>query len=165
MKKPAKSVTARGVDLQPARQSCDYSRRSGKRWLSLLILKLWDIAWDLWEQRNGINAAQKTRRLRLTLHARVTSEYDQGYSLLYPQSHRLFTQISLPTRLFLSDQSLASWLLRVDQARRRARETPTQVTHDLSATNRRALHQQIQATSRRNTNHMQQLMARWLNPS
>jgi hypothetical protein len=30
MKKPEKSVTARGLDLQPARQSCDYSRRSGK---------------------------------------------------------------------------------------------------------------------------------------
>jgi hypothetical protein len=29
-------------------------RRSGKRWSGAIIKKLWDIAWDLWEHRNGI---------------------------------------------------------------------------------------------------------------
>jgi hypothetical protein len=29
-------------------------RRSGKRWLNAIIKKLWAIAWDLWEHRNGI---------------------------------------------------------------------------------------------------------------
>ena len=82
------------------------SRRSGKRWLILLILKLWDIAWDLWEQRNEINAKQKTIRLRLILHARVVEEYGVGFQTLYPQSCRLFTSILLPQRILLSDQSL-----------------------------------------------------------
>ncbi len=30
------------------------SLRTGKRWAIALIKKLWDIAWDLWEHRNGI---------------------------------------------------------------------------------------------------------------
>jgi hypothetical protein len=30
------------------------SRRTGKRWVVQLIKRLWDIAWDLWERRNGI---------------------------------------------------------------------------------------------------------------
>jgi hypothetical protein len=30
------------------------SLRNGKRWTISLIKKLWDIAWDLWEHRNGI---------------------------------------------------------------------------------------------------------------
>jgi hypothetical protein len=30
------------------------SRRIGKRWVVALIKKMWDIAWDLWEHRNGI---------------------------------------------------------------------------------------------------------------
>ncbi len=30
------------------------SQRTGRRWVSLLICKLWDTAWDLWEHRNGI---------------------------------------------------------------------------------------------------------------
>jgi hypothetical protein len=29
-------------------------RRSGNRWASALIRKMWDTAWDLWEHRNGI---------------------------------------------------------------------------------------------------------------
>jgi hypothetical protein len=29
-------------------------RKSGKRWISALIRKLWEIAWDLWEHRNGV---------------------------------------------------------------------------------------------------------------
>ena len=28
--------------------------RNGKRWATQMILKLFDIAWDLWEHRNGI---------------------------------------------------------------------------------------------------------------
>ena len=30
------------------------SRRSSLRWVSALICKLWDVAWDQWEHRNGI---------------------------------------------------------------------------------------------------------------
>jgi hypothetical protein len=30
------------------------SRRSGKRWVVALIKKQWEIAWDMWEHRNGI---------------------------------------------------------------------------------------------------------------
>jgi hypothetical protein len=30
------------------------SRRTGLRWTVAIINKLWDIAWDLWEQRNSI---------------------------------------------------------------------------------------------------------------
>jgi hypothetical protein len=30
------------------------SRQSGKRWMTELIKKLWGVAWDLWEHRNGI---------------------------------------------------------------------------------------------------------------
>ena len=29
------------------------SRRTGKRWVSALIRKLWDIAWDIWDHRNS----------------------------------------------------------------------------------------------------------------
>jgi hypothetical protein len=27
---------------------------SGRRWLTALIIKLWQVAWNLWEHRNGI---------------------------------------------------------------------------------------------------------------
>ena len=30
-------------------------RNSGHRWLTLLIKKLWQIAWDIWDYRNDVN--------------------------------------------------------------------------------------------------------------
>lgn len=30
------------------------SRHTGKQWVVALLKKFWDIAWDLWEHRNGI---------------------------------------------------------------------------------------------------------------
>jgi len=30
------------------------SNKTGKRWVSALIQKLWDMAWDLWEHRKGV---------------------------------------------------------------------------------------------------------------
>jgi hypothetical protein len=39
---------------QQAYYTFTHSRRTGKRWLIQLIKKLWSIAWDLWEHRNGI---------------------------------------------------------------------------------------------------------------
>ncbi len=34
------------------------SRRTGKHWMTALSRKLWLVAWDLWEHRNGILHAQ-----------------------------------------------------------------------------------------------------------
>lgn len=30
------------------------SRKTGRRWSTLIIRKLWEVAWDMWEHRNGI---------------------------------------------------------------------------------------------------------------
>jgi hypothetical protein len=30
------------------------SRRTGLRWLTALIQKLWDVAWDMWDHRNRV---------------------------------------------------------------------------------------------------------------
>ena len=29
------------------------SRRTGARWVSALVTKLWQVAWDQWDDRNG----------------------------------------------------------------------------------------------------------------
>jgi hypothetical protein len=35
-------------------------RNTGKRWATSLVVKLWDIAWDLWDHRNQIKHNLKT---------------------------------------------------------------------------------------------------------
>ena len=43
------------------------SRKSAKRWSTELIRKLWDIAWDQWEHRNGIlHAVENTKKSTLS---------------------------------------------------------------------------------------------------
>jgi hypothetical protein len=38
------------------------SKKSGHRWTTALIQKLWDVAWDLWEYHNGIVHTKEMRR-------------------------------------------------------------------------------------------------------
>jgi hypothetical protein len=39
---------------QQAYYNLTRSKKSGKRWFVSLIKKMWEVAWDLWEHRNGI---------------------------------------------------------------------------------------------------------------
>jgi len=39
--------------------SPEISRKTGKRWLTALIQKMWKVAWDLWEHRNGVRHEQE----------------------------------------------------------------------------------------------------------
>jgi hypothetical protein len=41
-------------ETQQAYYNLVRSRRTGRRWTISLIKKLWDVAWDLWDHRNGI---------------------------------------------------------------------------------------------------------------
>jgi hypothetical protein len=82
------------------------SRRSGKRWTVELIKKLWAIAWDLWEHRNGIlhetqNVVSKNE-LR-SLNRRVIDTYTNLQSILLPAHDRHLLLVKLP-RLLKKDK-------------------------------------------------------------
>ena len=62
------------------------SRRTGRRWLISLIKKFWEIAWDLWKDRNRVNALQKEARLHSKLEDRVSQEYWHGFLSLHLKS-------------------------------------------------------------------------------
>ena len=57
------------------------SRKSGKRWTIMLIQKLWDVAWDQWEHRNGILHDQE--------HLLLTQSTDRQIAELYHQAQRI----------------------------------------------------------------------------
>jgi hypothetical protein len=137
-------------------------RRTGRRWLVELTTKFFDVSWDLWMDRNGVNARLKEERDRLHLETRVSDEYELGYQLLHLRSRKLFTGKSLEERLILSEQVLESWLLRVSSARRWADMEPGQVQRELAEQARKERRQQQRVTVRRNQDQMQQFMSRWL---
>lgn len=41
------------IEVQAMYYKAIGSQRSGSRWTVAVIKKLWDVAWDMWEQRNG----------------------------------------------------------------------------------------------------------------
>jgi hypothetical protein len=69
------------ADISNAQQyfySASRFLRTGRRWLIELIKKLWGIAWDMWEHRNGILHQQDNEIVRLSthhLHVKVSDAY------------------------------------------------------------------------------------------
>ena len=57
------------------------SRRTGKRWVTALIRKLWDISWDMWMLRNrALHTGDKVEEFNdpETLENAVRSAFDMG---------------------------------------------------------------------------------------
>ena len=68
-------------------------RKTGKRWVTELITKLWDVAWDQWECRNKfIHNTQLAADLSgaASLDEAIKVEVTLGYQGLPPQVSRIF---------------------------------------------------------------------------
>jgi hypothetical protein len=100
---------------QQAYYSLIRSRRTGKRWVVSLIQKLWDIAWDLWEHRNGI-LHEKTNLVSdaelHTIDRNIRNSFLHLRSISLPAHDRHLLSISL-TRLLRKDRSYKSEWLRL----------------------------------------------------
>ena len=96
------------------------SRRTGKRWAIALVKKLWDVAWDLWEHRNGHahKASAENQRLQ-QLATAIRSEYAAGHAMLAPSDRVLFNR---PCDQLLDStiETQQAWLDLIQAARRRA---------------------------------------------
>jgi hypothetical protein len=67
-------------------------RNTGKRWITNLIKKLWEISWNMWEHRNGEltnPASPASLRKHARLDAKIHHEYED-VSTLYIQDRRWF---------------------------------------------------------------------------
>ena len=94
------------------------SRKSAKRWVVALILKLWDVAWDLWEHRNGIVHRGEESRIRLQLKQEITEEFGRPLTDFPPHTHKLFRP-GLEEVLARSTSRQSSWLTCVQSGRQR----------------------------------------------
>jgi hypothetical protein len=92
------------------------SRRSGKRWLAALITKLWQVAWDMWEHRNGILHNQQQGQLAQTLRRQIELEYSKGFQQL-PSDLRRTTQLTMAQVLSKPLRYQQAWLGRVQDGR------------------------------------------------
>jgi hypothetical protein len=106
-------------------------KKTGLRWLVALIKKLWDISWDMWQQRNDINHNTMTpRKIQelAGLHLEVNAQFERGTAgLPLSEHHWLQDQeliLSLPMdrlKLWMQSITLArDVIVQTDRARRAA---------------------------------------------
>ena len=92
------------------------SKKSGRRWLAALITKLWQVAWDMWEHRNGILTDQEQGQLAQLLKREIQQEYSRGFQSL-PSDLRRSTQIPMEQLLERSLKQQQTWLGRIQDGR------------------------------------------------
>ena len=99
-------------------------RQTGRRWLTALIKKLWEVAWDLWEHRNGIHQDNLEAAQRRTNQALIREEYIKGAAGLEGFDRCLFHK-PLEDRLSAPLMSQNAWVRRIQAARIRAEYNET----------------------------------------
>jgi hypothetical protein len=90
-------------------------RYTGKRWLSQLIKKLWETAWDLWRHRQKIlqnPTALFLSRLHNNVDLHITQLYQQHTLHPHPHLNRWFSQ-PLPSLIAESLDFKQQWLAMV----------------------------------------------------
>jgi len=90
------------------------STRTGRRWATAIVMKLWNIAWDLWEHRNGILHEKEnliTQSMTVQLNARVSWVYNDLSSRALRQYDRHLVHHSLYTLLRKDNNYKITWLL------------------------------------------------------
>ena len=112
-----------------------------RRWMTAIIRKLWEISWDLWEQRNDHLHRRDESRLVAQLDADITAAFQLGPSTVSRSSRNLFTD--LQTILVSPIPRRKMWLSRVVAARARHQHMLAQ-GQMAYASERRVLHRWLQ---------------------
>ena len=95
-------------------------QNTGKQWVKLLIIQLFNVSWDMWEHRNAIKhntmTPAKCREIA-ALDTSIREEYEMGDTNLLPRDR---AWLSKPLSTLLQDYDLTQkkqWLTSVEQAR------------------------------------------------
>ena len=109
-------------DVQARYLESIQSRSSGRRWTIAILEKLWDISWDMWEQRNGIAHDPLHHRRIAKLHEmqrQVREIFGEGSDALLPRDKRLFNK-GVDRLTDGSETDMQQWITSVLLARARA---------------------------------------------
>ena len=89
------------------------SLRTGRGWTTAIIQKLWNIAWDMWEHRNGILHDKEnliTRSMVAQLNARVSQVYTDFSSQALGHNDHHLVHLSLNALLWKDTNYKVTWL-------------------------------------------------------
>jgi len=92
------------------------SGKTGKRWLVALIQKLWYVAWDQWEHRNGILHNIEEDLHSTALDSRIRQGYEQGCKQFARAEQLLFRKCKFDQILTSLLSYHESWIARIEVA-------------------------------------------------
>jgi Reverse transcriptase (RNA-dependent DNA polymerase) len=96
------------------------SKKSSLRWTIAVIKKLWDIAWDLWEHRNGVEHMHDTTVAHELLNRQIEDafeNFDEGSGVSYAYMFREEEKLLLQTAGIGYKRA---WIRNVNAAQQRA---------------------------------------------
>ena len=89
------------------------SRRSPRRWMRLLIQKIWMVSWDMWDARNGVvhdNPETQQQQIVAALEAEITDIHNHGTRHQFlPQTAKDFFAVPLEDIIAKSDYQKRVW--------------------------------------------------------
>jgi hypothetical protein len=100
------------------------SLKSSKRWSTAIIKKLWEIAWDLWEQRNGRLHHKEEGHVMAETEIQIQNLWTDQRIRQTPSIRKLLPG-KVEELLAKSVQQRQQWLIRVETALSRNQTTPT----------------------------------------
>ena len=114
-------VTKRWSEVQQRFYEWIGVRRTGKRWLTSVIQKLWDVAWDMWDHRNKVLHECDTGLERSQRRADITAQFQMGPDTLTTAARALFRP-GLEVLLSSAPEIQQAWLIRIQRSRLRYRQ-------------------------------------------
>ena len=102
-------------------------RKTGRRWLTQLLLKFWGVCWDLWNIRNEWEHHRQLSEQEQIIRNDVEHEIHKGFLDLPRLQHLYTTQRLLDLRVSSISYQRA-WLLNLKASRRRVAKRG--VSHD-----------------------------------
>jgi hypothetical protein len=110
------------IDIQQRHFTQIKKRRSGKRWLTAIIKRMWDISWDLWQHRNDEQVLRNNEERKKKNAVNIRYEYGLGPIGLDQHDKKLF-EATLAETLTAKLQTQDAWIRRVTLARKRCEHT------------------------------------------
>jgi hypothetical protein len=101
-------LSSKWSDSQESYYKAINKSNTGKRWLTELIKKLWNIAWDIWTYRNGIAAEDNKKATHTLLDQQISQAWQQTPTQTVAQ--HLYTMATKQQLISATKGTKRNWL-------------------------------------------------------
>ena len=139
------------------------SRRTGERWLASLIIKLWDISWDLWQHRNDVLFDKQQSILIDRELQHIVDEFEEGFDGI-PDSFSTYTTRTFDEIAAYPPYKRSLWLINIRAAQKVAQSTQDQLEYRALRRQQQLMRTTFQVTGTRRAPVRQHRTRRQVNP-